>query len=114
MTPEPLPFPDPSEASEMFSSLPASLLLPPKKDNSKPIALSMYTERPALSWALCLVPAKKNGRVELAEELEMREGTGLIVRGTAWYSLATRGLVMGGGVGGGVGRMMHCNSYSDD
>ena len=36
------------------------------------------------------------------------------VRGTAWYSLATRGLVMGGGVSGGVGRMMHCNSYSDD
>ena len=36
------------------------------------------------------------------------------VRGTAWYSLATRGLVMGGGVGGGVGRMVHCNSYSDN
>ena len=36
------------------------------------------------------------------------------VRGTAWYSLATRGLVLGGGVGGGVGRMVHCNSYSDD
>ena len=35
------------------------------------------------------------------------------VRGTAWYSLATRGLVMGGGVGGGVGSMAHCNSYSD-
>ena len=29
-------------------------------------------------------------------------------------SLATRGLVLGGGVGGGVGRMVHCNSYSDD
>ena len=37
-----------------------------------------------------------------------------IVGGTAWYSLATRGLVIGGGVGGGVGRMVHCNSYSDD
>ena len=37
-----------------------------------------------------------------------------IVRGTAWYSLATRGLVLGGGVGGGVGSMVHCNSYSDD
>ena len=36
------------------------------------------------------------------------------VRGTAWYSLVTRGLVMGGGVGGGVGRMVHCNSYSDN
>ena len=35
------------------------------------------------------------------------------VRGTAWYSLATRGLVMGGGVGGGVGRMVCCNSYSN-
>ena len=36
------------------------------------------------------------------------------VRGTAWYSLATRGLVIGGEVGGGVGRMVYCNSYSDD
>ena len=36
------------------------------------------------------------------------------VRGTAWYSLATRGLVLGGGVGGGVRRMVHCNGYSDD
>ena len=35
------------------------------------------------------------------------------VRGTAWYSLATRGLVMGGGVGGRVGRMVCCNSYSN-
>ena len=35
------------------------------------------------------------------------------VRGTAWYSLATRGLVFGGGVGGGVGRMVCCNSYSN-
>ena len=37
----------------------------------------------------------------------------LTVRGTAWYSLATRGLVVGGGVGGGVGSMVHCNGYSD-
>ena len=36
------------------------------------------------------------------------------VRGTAWYPLATRGLVLGGGVGGGVGRMVHYNSYSDN
>ena len=35
------------------------------------------------------------------------------VRCTAQYLLSTRGLVGGGGVGGGVGRMMHCNSYSD-
>ena len=37
----------------------------------------------------------------------------LFVRGTAWYSLATRGLVLGGGVGGGVGRMVGCNGNSD-
>ena len=35
------------------------------------------------------------------------------VRGTAWYSLATRGLVMGGGDGGGVGSIVDCNGYSD-
>ena len=36
-----------------------------------------------------------------------------IVRGTAWYSLASRGLVVGGGVSGGVGSMVNCydNSY---
>ena len=38
----------------------------------------------------------------------------IFVRGTAWYSLATRGLVLRGGVGGGVGRMVYCNSYSND
>ena len=37
-----------------------------------------------------------------------------LVRVTAWYSLSTRGLVVGGGVGGGVGSMVHCNSYSDN
>ena len=78
MTPEPLPFPDPSEASETSSSLPASLLLLPKKDDSDPVTLLMYTERPALSWNLCLAPAKKNSGVDLAEELEMREGIGLM------------------------------------
>ena len=40
-------------------------------------------------------------------------GGGPGVRGTAWYSLATRGLVWGGGVCGGVGRMVCCNSYSN-
>ena len=35
-------------------------------------------------------------------------------QGYCLYSLATRGLVLGGGVGGGVGSMVHCNSYSDD
>ena len=50
---------------------------PPKKDDIKPNASSIYTERPDLSWSLCLAPAKKNGRVEREEELEMREGTGL-------------------------------------
>ena len=42
MTSEPLPFPDPSEASEIPSLLPASLFSLLKKDNSKPIDLSMY------------------------------------------------------------------------
>ena len=78
MTPEPLPYPDPSEASEMSSLFPTSLSSPPKKDNNEPVASSMYTERPDLSWSLCLAPAKKNGRVKPAEESEMREGTGLM------------------------------------
>ena len=77
MTPEPLPFPDSSEASETPSSLPTSLLSPPKKDDNEPIASLMYMERPNLSWNLCLAPAKKNGRVEPEDESEMREGTGL-------------------------------------
>ena len=77
MTPEPLPYPDPSEASERSSLLPTSLSSPPKKDDNEPVALLMYTERPDLSWNLCLAPAKKYGGVKLAEESEMREGTGL-------------------------------------
>ena len=77
MTPELLPCPDPSEASEKSSLLLTSLSLPPKKDDNEPVASSMYTERPDLSWSLCLAPAKKYGGVELAEESEMREGTGL-------------------------------------
>ena len=94
MTPEPLPSPDPSEASKRSSSLPASLSSPLKKDNSEPVASSMYTESPDLSWSLCLVPAKKNSGVNPAEESEMREGTGLMreeaspVRVTAYDSLA--------------------------
>ena len=52
MTPEPLPYPDPSEASEMSSLLPTSLSSPPKKDDIEPVALSMYTERPDISWNL--------------------------------------------------------------
>ena len=36
------------------------------------------------------------------------------IRVTAWYSLGTRGLVGRGGVGGGVGSMVCCNSYSND
>ena len=83
MTPEPLPYPNPSEASETSSLLPTSLLSPPKKDDNEPDALSMYTERPDLSWNLCLAPAKKNSGVELAEELEMREGTGLMIEGAS-------------------------------
>ena len=55
MTPEPLPYPDPSEASEIPSSLPTSLLSPLKKDDTEPDASSMNMERPELSWNLCLV-----------------------------------------------------------
>ena len=77
MTPEPLPYPDPSEASETPSSVPTSLLSPPKKDDIEPAALSMNMERPDLSWNLCLAPTKRNGRAELEEESETREGTGL-------------------------------------
>ena len=40
-------------------------------------------------------------------------GNWTCVRGAAQYLLDTRGLVVGGGVGGGVGSMVHCNSYSD-
>ena len=87
MTPEPLPYPDPSEASEMSSSLLASLSSLLKKDDNEPVASSMYTERPNPSWSLCLAPTKKNGGVKPAEESEMREGTGL-VRGAAYDLLA--------------------------
>ena len=78
MTPEPLPYPDPSEAYERSSSLLTSLSSPPKKDDTEPDASSMNTERPDLSWNLCLAPAKKYGGVEPVEESEMREGTGLM------------------------------------
>ena len=70
--------PDPSEASETSSSLLASLSLLPKKDGIEPVTSSMYTERPDLSWNLCLGPAKKYGEAEPVEESEMREGTGLM------------------------------------
>ena len=93
MTPEPLPCPDPSEASERSSLLPASLLSPLKKDNIEPDALSMYTERPGLFWNLCLAPAKKNGGVELVEEVEMREGIRLMRKE------ASPCLKFGGGIG---------------
>ena len=93
MTPEPLPCPDPSEASERSSSLLTSLSSLPKKDDIEPAALSMYTERLALSWNLCLVPAKKNGGVKLAEELELREGIGLMMEE------ASPCLEFGGGTG---------------
>ena len=58
--------------------LPTSLLSLLKKDDNEPVASLMYMERPDLSWNLCLAPAKKNGGVKPAEELEMREGTGLM------------------------------------
>ena len=79
MTPEPLLYPVPSEASETLSSLPTSLSSSLKKDDIEPGALSIYMERPDLSWSLCLAPAKKYGGVELVEELEIREGIGLMM-----------------------------------
>ena len=96
MTPEPLPCPDPSEASEMSSLLLTSLLSPLKKDDNEPVAWSMYTERPVLSWNLCLAPVKKYGGVEPAEESEMREGTGLR------REEASPCLEFGGGIGTGA------------
>ena len=93
MPPAQLPYPDLSEASER-SSLPlTSLSSPLKKDDIKPVALSMYMERLDLSWSLCLAPAKKNGGLKLEEESEMREGTGLM-RGAVFPCLE-----FGGGIG---------------
>ena len=59
MTPVPLLYPDPSEASETSSLPPASLSSPSKKDDNELVASSMYTERPDLSWSLDLAPTKK-------------------------------------------------------
>ena len=99
MTPEPLPCPDPSEASETSSSLLTSLLSLPKKDDNELNASSMYTERPDPSWNLCLAPAKKYGGVEPAEESEMREGTGLR------REEASPCLEFGGGIGIGAAQL---------
>ena len=107
MTPEPLPYPDPSEASEMSSLLPTSLSSPPKKDNIEPSASLMYTERPDLSWNLCLAPAKKYSRVEPAEESEMREGTGLR------REEASPCLEFGGGTGIGAARPDRMDSETE-
>ena len=78
MTPVPLSYPDPSEASKRSSSLLASLSSLPKKDDNELGALLMYMERPTDIWGLCLAPAKKNGRVKPEEESEIREGPPLI------------------------------------
>ena len=107
MTPEPLPCPDPSEASEMSSSLPTSLSSPPKKDDIEPVASSMNTERPDLSWNLCLAPEKKYGGVEPAEESEMREGTGLM------REEASPDLEFGGGIGIGAARLDRTDSEAE-
>ena len=107
MTPEPLPYPDPSEASERSSLPPTSLLSPLKKDNIKPAALSMYTESPTLSWNLDLVPAKKNGVVEPAEESEMREGIGLMTEGASPFQ------EFGGGTGSATGRPDRMDSEAE-
>ena len=106
-TPEPLPCPDPSEASETSSSLLTSLSSPPKKDDNKPVTSSMYTERPDLSWNLCLVPAKKYGGVEPAEESEMREGTRLR------REEASPCLEFGGGTGTGAARPDQTDSETE-
>ena len=87
--------------------LPTSLLLPPKKDDNEPVALSMYTERPDLSWNLCLAPAKKYSGVEPAEELEMREGTGLR------REEASPCLEFGGGTGIGAARPDQTDSKTE-
>ena len=78
MTLEPHPFPDPSEASKKSSLLPTSLLLLLKKDDVMDTVLSMNMDRPNASWKHLLAPTKKNSRVKPVEELEMREGTGLM------------------------------------
>ena len=78
MIPVPHPFPDPSEASEKSSSLPVSPLLPPRKDNIAGPILSMNTVCPENPWKCLCAPIKKNGGFEPVEELEMREGMGLM------------------------------------
>ena len=107
MTPEPLPYPDPSEASGTSSLLPTSLSSPPKKDDIEPGTSSMYTERPDLSWNLCLAPAKKYGGFEPAEESEMREGTGLR------REEASPDLEFGGGIGIGGARLDRTDSEAE-
>ena len=107
MTPEPLPCPDPSEASETSSSLLTSLSSPPKKDDIELVASLMYTERPDLSWSLCLAPAKKNGGVKPAEESEMREGTGLM------RAEASPCREFGGGTGIGAARLDRTDSETE-
>ena len=107
MTPEPLPYPDPSEASERSSLPPTSPLSLLKKDDIKPDALSMYMESPDLSWSLCLVPAKKNNGVEPVEESEMREGTGLMMEG------ASPCLEFGGGTGIGAAQPDRTDSEAE-
>ena len=82
MPPMPLPYSDPSEASERSSSPLTSPSFLMKKDDIEPNAPLVYMERPTDLRSLCLAPAKKNGRAKLEEELEMREGTGLM-RGVA-------------------------------
>ena len=85
MTPEPLLYPDPSEASETSSLLPTSLSSPPKKDDNEPDAWSMYTERPDLSWNLCLAPAKKyGGRVGDEGGDRTKEGRGFPLSRVWW------------------------------
>ena len=67
--------PYPSKSSKKSSLLPAWPLLPPKKDNIVDTVSLMNTDCPDTSWKHLLAPAKKCSGIELAEELEMREGT---------------------------------------
>ena len=60
-----------------------------------------------------LMDVRLDQRDEELCQLQSQSQADGAVTGMAWYSLATRGLVMGGGVGGGVGRMVHCTRYSD-
>ena len=115
----------PSPTSRIETLTPSSPMKLEKKACNTALSSSVHTSPsgPCATWNILLSTRNGLGE-ESSEESVMEEeslsvtgergrGPGVGVRGTAWYSLATRGLVMGGGVGGGVGRMVCCNSYSN-